>query len=198
MDCSPPGSSVHGISQARILEWVATSFSRGSSWLRDQTHIPCIGRQILYHSSHQGSNNPAYTMLISSPNLCHADDPLTTILSSLPNQTLTVILNSFQFLKNSSYSSNSMSYMLFSRAKKRVGSHLTHPFFLNIPPSYLQVSVLSILNVKKTVLAQNWLYLFLLWWSVVPTLSSQNSRCSDALILFSEPSVRAHAVLSSL
>ena len=31
MDCSPPGSSVHGISQARILEWVAISFSRGSS-----------------------------------------------------------------------------------------------------------------------------------------------------------------------
>ena len=37
MDCSPPGSSVHGISQARILEWVAISFSRGSSQPRDQT-----------------------------------------------------------------------------------------------------------------------------------------------------------------
>ena len=48
MDCSPPGSSVHGISQARILEWVATSFSRGSSWLRDQTHVSCIGRRIPY------------------------------------------------------------------------------------------------------------------------------------------------------
>ena len=35
MDCSPPGSSVHGIFQARILEWVATSFSRGSSQPRD-------------------------------------------------------------------------------------------------------------------------------------------------------------------
>ena len=35
MDCSPPGSSVHGIPQARILEWVAVSFSRGSSWPRD-------------------------------------------------------------------------------------------------------------------------------------------------------------------
>ena len=42
------GSSVHGISQARILEWVAISFSRGSLWLRDWTHISCIGRQILY------------------------------------------------------------------------------------------------------------------------------------------------------
>ena len=38
MDCGPPGSSVHRISQARILEWVAISFSRGSSWPRDQTH----------------------------------------------------------------------------------------------------------------------------------------------------------------
>ena len=52
MDCSLPGSSVHGIFQARILEWVAISFSRGSSRPRDQIHITCIshiGRQILYH-----------------------------------------------------------------------------------------------------------------------------------------------------
>ena len=48
MDCSPPGS-VHAISQARVLEWVANSFSRGSLRPRDQTHISCIGRQILYH-----------------------------------------------------------------------------------------------------------------------------------------------------
>ena len=47
MDCSPPGSSVHGISQARILEWVAMSFSRGSSPPRDQTHL--LGRWIPYH-----------------------------------------------------------------------------------------------------------------------------------------------------
>ena len=42
MDCSLSGSSVHGISQARILEWVAISFSRESSQPRDQTHISCI------------------------------------------------------------------------------------------------------------------------------------------------------------
>ena len=41
MDCSSPGSSVHGISQARILEWVSISFSRGSSQPRDQTHVSC-------------------------------------------------------------------------------------------------------------------------------------------------------------
>ena len=42
MNCSPPGSSVHGIFQARILEWVSISYSRGSSWLRDWTCISCI------------------------------------------------------------------------------------------------------------------------------------------------------------
>ena len=42
MDGSPPGSSVHGISQARILKWVAISFSRGSSQPKDQTHVSCI------------------------------------------------------------------------------------------------------------------------------------------------------------
>ena len=49
VDCSEPDSSVHGISQARIVEWVAISFSMGSSWLRNQTCISCIGRHILYH-----------------------------------------------------------------------------------------------------------------------------------------------------
>ena len=42
MDCSPPGSSVHGILQARILEWVAISFSRGASQPRDQMWDPCL------------------------------------------------------------------------------------------------------------------------------------------------------------
>ena len=48
MDCSPPGSFVHGILQARILEWVAISFSRGYSWPRDQTWVSCIGMWVLY------------------------------------------------------------------------------------------------------------------------------------------------------
>ena len=45
MNCSPPGSSVHGIPQARILVWIAASFSRGSFPPRDRTCISCIGRQ---------------------------------------------------------------------------------------------------------------------------------------------------------
>ena len=43
MDCSLPGFSVHGILQARILEWVTISFSRGSSQPRDRTQVSCIG-----------------------------------------------------------------------------------------------------------------------------------------------------------
>ena len=42
MDTSLPGSVIHGIFQARILEWTAISFSRGSSWPRDQTWVSCI------------------------------------------------------------------------------------------------------------------------------------------------------------
>ena len=53
LDCSPPGSSVHGILQARILEWVAMPSSRGPSWPRDQNprYLPSswMGKRILYH-----------------------------------------------------------------------------------------------------------------------------------------------------
>ena len=48
MDCSLPGSSVHGISQARILEWV----DRGSSWHRDRTLVSCITGRFFNHLSH--------------------------------------------------------------------------------------------------------------------------------------------------
>ena len=48
MDCSPPGSSVQGISQA-IAGWAAIASSRGSSWIRDWTCFSCIGRWILHH-----------------------------------------------------------------------------------------------------------------------------------------------------
>ena len=52
LDCSPPGSSAHGILQAKVLEWVAISFSRGSSWPWSWTHVSyasCTGGQTLYH-----------------------------------------------------------------------------------------------------------------------------------------------------
>ena len=67
MDCSPPGSSVHGILQARILKWVALPSFRGSSQPRDQTQVPCvscIGGRVLYYQCHLGS--PCSTILSSS------------------------------------------------------------------------------------------------------------------------------------
>jgi len=62
MDCSPPGSSVYGIFQARILEWAAISFSRGSSWPRDRTLITCIAGRFF-------TAEPQGKPLVPSPNL---------------------------------------------------------------------------------------------------------------------------------
>ena len=55
MDCSLPGASVHGIFQAIVLEWIAISFSRGSSQPRDWTQVSSIVDRLLYRLSHQGS-----------------------------------------------------------------------------------------------------------------------------------------------
>ena len=66
MDCSPPGSSIYGLLQARILEWGAIPFSRGSSRPRDQTQVSCIagrfftteppGKPQINKSSHKQSH----------------------------------------------------------------------------------------------------------------------------------------------
>ena len=81
MDHSPPGSSVHGILQARILEWVAMPSSRGSSQPReDQTRVSCvsfIGIQVLCHQHHPGSpivNNQFRSVARSCPTLCSPMD----------------------------------------------------------------------------------------------------------------------------
>ena len=66
LDCSPQGSSIHGILQARILEWVAISFSRGSSRPRDRTHVSCVfctGRRVPYHL---GIPYVSYSVLVQS------------------------------------------------------------------------------------------------------------------------------------
>ena len=66
MDCSPLGSSVHGIFQARILEWVAAiPFFRGSSWSRDWTWVSTIaGGFFFYRLSHQGSSLFKYLIIL--------------------------------------------------------------------------------------------------------------------------------------
>ena len=65
MDCRPPGSSVHGISQARLLEWVAISFSRESSQAKDQTHSPALaGRFFTTEPPRDPAQDPARGNLI--------------------------------------------------------------------------------------------------------------------------------------
>ena len=77
MDCSLPGSSVHGILQARILNWVAIFSSKGFFQLRDQAYafcIFCIGKQILYHwaiwearGECTNRNKHIYAIMMASP-----------------------------------------------------------------------------------------------------------------------------------
>ena len=64
MDCSPPGSSVHGTLQARILEWVAFCFSRIFPTETSTPGLPHC-KQILYHLSHQGSQTNLNIFYIS-------------------------------------------------------------------------------------------------------------------------------------
>ena len=78
----PPGSSVHGISQARILEWVAISFSRGSSQSRDQTSISYVSALAVQFSS----------VAQSSPTLCdprNHSTPGLPVYHQLPESTQT-------------------------------------------------------------------------------------------------------------
>ena len=55
MDCSLPGSSVHGIFKGRVLKWVAISFSKGSSRPRDQARVSWVVGRCFYYLSHQGN-----------------------------------------------------------------------------------------------------------------------------------------------
>ena len=65
MDCSPEGSSVFRIPQARILEWVTMPASRGSSWLRDWTGVSCIaGRFITHWATWEGPHRLVITAQI--------------------------------------------------------------------------------------------------------------------------------------
>ena len=63
MDCSLPGCSVHGIFQARVLEWGAISFSRGPSWPRDRTQVSCIvGRRFTVRATR--GRAPLYCLIL--------------------------------------------------------------------------------------------------------------------------------------
>ena len=62
MDCSPSDSSIHGIFQARILEWFVIYYCKGYSKPRDWIHVPYIGRWILYHFATWEAHNLLYVM----------------------------------------------------------------------------------------------------------------------------------------
>ena len=67
MDCNLPGSSVHGIFQAKILEWVAISYSRGSSPPRNLTQVSCIAGMILYYLSWPPGKPSVFTIAYLDP-----------------------------------------------------------------------------------------------------------------------------------
>ena len=77
MDCSPPGSFVQGISQARILEWVVISFSRGSSPPRDQIHISCVSCIAVEFFTTKSSGKPYF---IQSANSVYASIPISQFI----------------------------------------------------------------------------------------------------------------------
>ena len=90
MDYSLPGSSVHGIFQARILQWVAISNSRGSSQPKDWTHVSCVScidRQILFHcTTWEAVPNPKFIDTVQQQSTVWAED-LALLLCLTPPST---------------------------------------------------------------------------------------------------------------
>ena len=96
MDCSLPGSSVHGILQARILEWVAIVFSRGFSRPRGRTcvsGVSCVGRRVLHHYHRLWEGTPQQslklclaTAFLQPPHQQHIKSWSTLAATSLPLQ----------------------------------------------------------------------------------------------------------------
>ena len=88
MDSSTPDSFVLGIFQARILEWVAISVSRGSSWPKDQTRVSrvsCLGRQTLYHCATWEAYNSLYTRFKFSSRIPSLPSKFSNLFKHLPN-----------------------------------------------------------------------------------------------------------------
>ena len=83
MDCSPPSYSVHGIIQARILEWVAIPFSRESSQCRGWTQVSCIAGRFFTFEWPGKSKHQLYTRHYSCPDICTISFRLITAISTL-------------------------------------------------------------------------------------------------------------------
>ena len=95
MDCSPSGSSVHRISQARILVWVAISFSRIFSWPRDGTQVSRTDRQILYRwvvrETKAMRNSFKFTIFVNCEKRCYMLIPSYYHLINGNKGTITII-----------------------------------------------------------------------------------------------------------
>ena len=96
MGCSLAGSSVHGIFQARILEWIAVPSSRGSSQPRDRTrvsYVSCVGRQVLYPEHHPISSHHSYRFwnIFINPKRNSIYQPALLVPSSQPWKTTNLL-----------------------------------------------------------------------------------------------------------
>ena len=98
VDCSPPGSSVHGILQARILEWVAISFSKGSFQPRDQTLVSCIaGRRFILWATREAPGPIFIGVCVVSVAYASSEEFVDTLISSNLVTGLSVLCFTYSF-----------------------------------------------------------------------------------------------------
>ena len=136
LDHSPPGSSVHGILQARVLEWVSIAFSKGSSQPGDSTRVSCIGRRILYNWATWESPFPkaaaaAANSLHSHPTLCDPIDgsPLgSPVPGILQARTLEWVAISFSNAWKWKVKVKSLSHVWLLATRGRQPTRLLHPW----------------------------------------------------------------------
>ena len=116
MDCSLPGSSIHGIFQATVLEWVAISFSRGSSQPRDQTQVFCIaGRHftiwatwwVVVFNEMMSVKNFTHSRYLSTYGILSSESgpiPFWVVLCTIPNPFWTWAESSMEFSRQEYWS----------------------------------------------------------------------------------------------
>ena len=140
MNCSLPGSSVHGILQTRILEWVAIPFSRGSSWPRDRTHFSCTGSRFYTFWATREVHSPGLLVLFFhlqpltswAPTVCYTHLKVPHFinilgLSSLPRLfwSTTIVHTCMQFPFNLSTLAFSRSLFLMHTLRSAITTSIT-------------------------------------------------------------------------
>ena len=127
-----PGSSVHGILPARILKWVALSFSRGSSRSRDQTPVSCIGKRILHHW--------AIRKALAQP---HSFLSLHAVGQTVPNSDPVFLLPGMFFPQTSMWLTPLPSLSFFVQMSLFRDTFLCHCLKLQAPPLFHLISLNS-------------------------------------------------------